>query len=141
MKKPLYRMISPVEILRSDLHVLGSIFDQTIIGNRRSDIEVKLRNQRIMEAYLTKKADEGWDLITTIDYDGLPYNGYLVFKKYVEIEEDQDASPIEADYIRNTNEGNLYSKFEEQTGKNAVWHGKETKAYLQWKQKIINGQE
>ncbi|MFX0104213.1 MAG: DNA-directed RNA polymerase subunit A' [Candidatus Hodarchaeota archaeon] len=33
-------------------------------------------------------------------------------------------------------EDTLRNQFEEETGKNAIWRGKETKAYLEWKKKI-----
>jgi len=35
-------------------------------------------------------------------------------------------------------EDSLKQQFEEETGKKAVWRGKETKTYLEWKEKQIN---
>lgn len=127
-----YKMVALVNIIRAHQGPLN-LETKAIIGVRQSQIARKIANQRIVEEYLTGVGMDGWELVTTCDYEGLPYNGSLVFKKkyYVE-EEKSEESTVIANFKENLDKGNLYQKFEQETGKNAVWNKKETKAYRNW---------
>lgn len=127
-----YRMVSPVTIIRNHSGPLN-LGDKPIVGERQSRAARRIANQRIIEEYLSKAGMDGWELVTDLSYEGLPYNGALVFKKkyYIEDEKPEETS-ANADYRENLNKGNNYQRFEQETGKHAVWQGKETKAYREW---------
>lgn len=134
----IYKMISPYEIMKADMHLLGSIFDSTMIGNRNDPLAMKIRNQRILEAYFTKMGIEGWELVCSVDYEGLPHNGTLVFKKKIEVEIEKEVSNVTADFSKDAKQGHLYDQFKDETGKNAIWHDKETQNYKRWEKKKLD---
>lgn len=127
-----YKMVALVNIIRAHQGPLN-LETKAIIGARQSAIARKVANQRIVEEYLTNVGIDGWELVTTCNYEGLPYNGSLVFKKKYYVEEKKsEESTVVANFKENLDKGNLYQKFEQETGKNAVWNKKETKAYRDW---------
>ena len=127
-----YRMVSFVNIIKAHQGPLNLI-DKPRVGARQSRIARKIGNQRAIEEYLTKVGIDGWELVTAFDYEGLPYSGTLVFKKkYYTVDDSPEESTVLADFKANLNKGNFYQKFEQETGKKAIWHGKETKGYRDW---------
>ena len=126
-----YRMISPPQIIKASRGPLN--LDDRFPADSRSPLDRRIANQRILEAYLTEQGLKGWELVTQLLYEGLPYGGGLIFKKKIKIaEKDTEVSEEEVDFEKNT-EANLYAIYEDQTSKNAVWRGKETKAFQEWK--------
>ena len=127
-----YKMVSPVNIIKAKQGPLN-LEAKLPVGMRTSRLARKLQNQRTMEEYLTEVGIDGWELVTDLVYEGLPYNGALVFKKrYYVDEEKAEESTVIANFKENLNKGNLYQEFEQDTGKNAVWNKRETKAYRDW---------
>lgn len=130
-----YRIIAPPQIIqhgRGPLNLSGL----TPVSNR-SPLDKKIANQRILEAYATEQGLKGWELVTQVLYEGLPYGGGLFFRKKIDnLEKDTKTAEVEADFKMNT-EMNLYALFEDKTGKNAVWRGKETVNFLNWKEKHL----
>jgi len=127
-----YRLVSPVTIIRAHQGPLN-LEGKTVVGERQSRAARKIANQRILEEYLSKVGMDGWELITDLAYEGIPYNGALVFKKKYFIEDDNpEETTVTPDYSENLGQGNLYQEFEKETGKHAVWQNKETKAYRDW---------
>ena len=127
-----YKLVSPVDIIRSRRGPLN-LGSTSPIGMQQTRINKRLGNQRLIEQYLTEMGMVGWKLCTKLDYEGLPNNGSMIFKKkyFVEDENPEETTKI-ADFKENLDKGNLYQEFEQETGKHAVFNNKVTKNYLNW---------
>lgn len=61
---------------------------------------------------------------------------YWVLKRVVVIEEERDIKEeIDLEKLQNMSEAQLHDVYKKETGKNAIYRGKETKGYLAWKSK------
>jgi len=127
-----YRIIAPPQIIQNSR---GPLNLDGPTPNKGNAVDRRISNQRTLEAYATEQGLKGWELITQVLYDGLPYGGGLFFRKKISsLRKDTVVSEVVADFQENTL-SNLYAIFEGKTGKNAVWQGKETKNFLNWKEK------
>ena len=127
-----YRLVAIASIIRSRRGVLNLGSGQ-VVGLDQSKMAKRLANQRIIEEYFVQVGLEGWEIVGQISTESLPYNGMLLIKKRIPITEDKEPEISTAipDFKEELKTGK-YRKFEAETGKNAVWNGKETKAYKDW---------
>lgn len=133
-----YRIISPPQIIQHSKGPLN-LSNLEPIANR-SPLDRRIANQRILENYMTEQGLNGWELVTQILYEGLPYGGGLIFRKKIKVEKkDVEVSNEDVNFEEKENV-NLYTLFEEETGKNAIWKGKETKAFIEWKEKKVKNE-
>jgi len=64
---------------------------------------------------------------------------FIVLKRVKQIEEeDEIEEDIKREELKGESEENLQKIYEKQTGKNAIYRGKETKAYKSWKRKMLS---
>ncbi len=64
---------------------------------------------------------------------------FIVLKRVKQIEEeDEIEEEIKRDELKGEDEESLQKIYEKQTGKNAIYRGKETKAYKSWKRKMLS---
>jgi len=63
---------------------------------------------------------------------------YSVLKRVKRIEEEQDIDEeIKIEGLKDADEETLMETYEKQTGKKALYRGKETNGYLTWKKKVL----
>ena len=190
-----------IRIVQDGLSILG-LDASDILGFTKPANERSIRRLRGTQAWFKKMYEDGWRYTGTFEYEGLPYNGFVVMErelpnktldaireeieailkedehsKYIHVpkaippefrgmiaktgslrESPDDLHPYPTveelnkgiEKVREPKEGfesdvNLFmiestkemktleEIFFDETGKNAVWHGKETKAFREWK--------
>lgn len=64
---------------------------------------------------------------------------YVILKRVKQIEEELEVEEeIKREGLKDADEETLREKYHKDTGKNAIYRGKETKGYKQWKKKMLN---
>ncbi|MHA1408772.1 MAG: hypothetical protein ACTSQY_00390 [Candidatus Odinarchaeia archaeon] len=87
MKKYKYRIVYPPEIIESKKNKL------IVFRERRKDgITIRRENERYLEDFMNEVGEKGWELVSEIVYQGLPYGGGLIFKKEIKEENEQNKS-------------------------------------------------
>lgn len=87
-QKYVYRTISPPEIVKSARGILN-LDGLDLVPAGSSKLAKQINNRKIMDAYTSRMSTMGFQLVTDIQYIGLPYGGNLAFRK--PIQEKQEA--------------------------------------------------
>lgn len=140
MKKYQYKIVAPFDIIQEKKGAVN-LGNTQAVGLTQWRINQKLANKRIMEEYFAEVGMQGWEIVTDLEYVGLPRNLGLIFRKEYEVEdENPETTEATPDFTENRQKGNLYQIYERETGKHAIWHDKVTKGYSDWEKKYLAGQ-
>ncbi len=158
-----YFAVSPPKIIAQQKGVLSL---GTYGVDSASREQMYAGNLKLIVDYINKASELGWQLVSVMDYEGIPQHGCLIFRRIkgsnkgeltfessgeypVETEEEKmerilakrprrfrekkelKDSTKEKKSVKKTI--TLEKRFEQETGKNAIWHEKETEAFKTWK--------
>lgn len=127
VKKPyIHFLISAPEIIQSKRGALG-LGAGNVMGNTEMRINRRMTNRQLIKEYMDDMSTDGWEYKGIILYEGLPSNGALIFRRQAT---DEEGIKIKEEQIELT----FIKEFEKETGFNAIWRGKETKKYIEWKE-------
>ena len=86
-QKYIYRTISPPEIVKS-ARGLMNLDGLDLVPAGSSKLARHINNRKILEAYVSRMSTMGFQLVTDVNYEGIPYGGNLVFRKPIKPNEE-----------------------------------------------------
>jgi len=79
-QKYICRTISPPEIVKSAKGLMN-LDGLGLVPEGSSKLAKHINNRKIVEAYCSRMSSMGFQIVTDINYTGLPYGGNLLFRK------------------------------------------------------------
>lgn len=77
-QKYIYRTISPPEVVKSAKGLVN--LEQSYIP-AQTRLQRQINNRNIIETYISKMSQNGYQLVTDVNYSELPHGGNIVFRK------------------------------------------------------------
>lgn len=120
------KQISPKEILQKKLGPLSDLEDWRGLNDKKR-VKLVFKYRTLISEFIKETMEEGWDFKGAYEFDKIPYGGSFVFVR----EGEKDGTDRFVNLFDDKFD-QLVEKYEQETDKNAIYHGRITKQFKKW---------